>query len=75
MYFLKVKSRKTFFVNVFKVNDENGRIRSQILQSGTDPRIRIRTKMSRIRNDLPIKNPKRLQFQMRKKNVTQKWRK
>ncbi len=56
MYLQKVISRKfrnSFFVGVLKVNDENSRFQDpdpDPLVRGTDMRIRIRTKMSRIRN-------------------------
>jgi hypothetical protein len=61
MYLQKVISRKIFFliffVGILKVNDENSRIRIQDpdpdpdpLVRGMDPRIRIHTKMSWIRN-------------------------
>jgi hypothetical protein len=45
--------RKKKYVGISKVTEEQSRIRSRI---GTDPRIRIRirTKMSRIRNDTGI---------------------
>jgi hypothetical protein len=60
MYLQKVTSRKNcvkklVFAGILKVNDENSSIRIQdpdTLVRGIDPRIRIRihTKMSRIRN-------------------------
>jgi hypothetical protein len=61
MYLQKVTSRKncvkknSFFAGILKVNDENSRIRIQDpdpdpLVRGMDPRIRIHTKMSWIRN-------------------------
>jgi hypothetical protein len=51
----KLREKKLFFVGILNVTDEKSRIRSRIRirtlsQSGTDPRIGIRTKMSRIRN-------------------------
>jgi hypothetical protein len=63
MYLQKVISRKTFvknlfFVGVLKVNDEKKQDPDPVVR-GMDPRIRIRTKMSWIRNtvknsDLPV---------------------
>jgi hypothetical protein len=56
MYLQKVISKitYTFFVVILKVTDEQSRVRSQIRKSEVryrpDPRIRIRTKMSWIRN-------------------------
>jgi hypothetical protein len=57
MYLQKVTSRLIFFAGILKVNDENSRIRIQDpdpnpdpLVRGMDPRIRIHTKMSWIRN-------------------------
>jgi hypothetical protein len=53
MYLQKVLSRKTFFFNIFfiflKVNDENSRDPDPLVR-GMDPRIRIHSKMSWIRN-------------------------
>jgi hypothetical protein len=47
----KINKQNLQIVGVLKVTDENGRICSQIrIPRGTDPRIRIRTKMSQIRN-------------------------
>ncbi len=63
MYLQKVISRRTFFnkfsVGVFNVNDENSRIRNRTypLVRGMDPRIRIHSKMSWIRNSEHIYNP------------------
>jgi hypothetical protein len=58
--------QKLFFVGILKVNDEKSRIRIQDpdttpdpLVRGMDPRIRIHSKMSRIRNtahQCPIPN-------------------
>jgi hypothetical protein len=56
MYLQKVISRKTyFFVGVLKVNDEKEQdpdpnLNTDPLVRGRDPRIRIHTKMSWIRN-------------------------
>jgi hypothetical protein len=51
MYLQKVICQKTlkkfFFVVLLKITDENSRIR---VRRGKDPRIRIRTKISRVRN-------------------------
>jgi hypothetical protein len=49
---LSAKKLEIFFVGVLKVAEEKSRIRSpiRICFSDIDPRIRIRTKMSRIRN-------------------------
>ncbi len=51
----KIENKNKFFVDILKVNDENSRIRIQgpnpdSLARGLDPRIRIQTKMSWIRN-------------------------
>jgi hypothetical protein len=42
-------SKKLFLVDILKVTDENPESDPNLLVRGMDPRIRIRTKMSRIR--------------------------
>jgi hypothetical protein len=60
MYLTKLICKKAFgkiifFVGILKDSDEQSRIRIRRKISGTNPRIRIRTKMSRIPNaDLTV---------------------